>query len=187
MSPKLIPFAPRHFAILSSWFESEAELIRWGGPFLSFPLNADQLQAMIDEGEGDRPGRLCWMAGAGEMMIGHAQLVFDWQNGGARLARGAIAPQARGRGLSASMLRQVVARAFEDPEIERLELNVYANNLPAIRAYRRLGFVAEGLRRGATRVGRDRWDTMLMGMLRAEWAKTEPREPPADQAAAHGS
>ncbi|QAY79690.1 N-acetyltransferase [Sphingosinicella sp. BN140058] len=173
--PKLIPFAIEHFEILSSWFDCEADLVRWGGPSLRFPLAADQLQAMIDEGEGPRPERLCWMAAFGDTMVGHAQLVFDWRNDSARLARVAIAPQTRGQGLAAPMLRIVVARAFSFPELQRLELNVYANNVPAIRAYRRLGFVAEGTRRASTRVGNERWDTALMAMLRPEWERAGPQ------------
>lgn len=175
MLPKLVPFAAEHFEILSSWFECEAKLVRWGGPFLRFPLAADQLQAMIDECEEPRPGRLCWMAAIGDTMVGHAQLVFDWRNDSARLARVAIAPEARGQGLSTRMLRLVVARAFSFPQIQRLELNVYTNNVPAIRAYQRLGFVSEGLRRASTRVGDERWDTALMAMLRPEWERTDSR------------
>jgi RimJ/RimL family protein N-acetyltransferase len=69
------------------------------------------------------------------------------------------------------MLGQVVDRAFSFGGIERLELNVFSFNTPAIRAYERLGFVREGVRRSSTRVGLDRWDTVMMGMLRTEYRR----------------
>jgi RimJ/RimL family protein N-acetyltransferase len=169
MLPILIPFAPAHFATLAGWFGCEADVVSWGGPFLDFPIRADQLQAMIGESAGARPERLCWMAAVDRMLIGHAQLVFDSRNGSARLARVAIAPGMRGRGLAAPLVREVVARAFAFDAIERVELNVFVRNTPAIRTYQRLGFVAEGVRRASTRVGNERWDTAIMAMLRAEW------------------
>lgn len=167
---RLIPFAPEHFATLSDWFESEREVVQWGGPALSFPLRDEQLQAMVDEGRGEPPERLCWMAEDDHRnLYGHAQLCFDWCNGNARLARVVVAPQARGRGLATTMLRLIVDEAFARPGIERAELNVYAWNSGAIRTYERLGFTREGIRRSATRVRDGRWDNALMGLLRDEW------------------
>nr|WP_313618177.1 GNAT family protein [Agrobacterium sp.] len=50
-----------------------------------------------------------------------------------------------------------------------MELNVYTWNAPAIRTYAKVGFVPEGVRRSSVQVGDERWDTAIMGMLRAEW------------------
>ena len=166
---KLVPFSASHFATLAGWFDSEAEVVQWAGPGLSYPLDPLQLAAIVAEGEADPPRRLAWMAEAGDEWVGHAQLWIDWPNGNAVLSRVAVAPAARGRGLAAPMLRQVVDRAFELAAIERLELNVYSFNEPARRTYQRLGFVTEGVRRASTRVGHERWDTVIMAQLRPEW------------------
>lgn len=173
----LIPFAPDHFPTLTSWFATEGELVRWGGPMVAFPLDAPQLQAMLDERRGEPPARLCWMAVQGDETVGHVQLAFDWRHGNARLSRVAVAPGLRGRSLATPMLRLALDEAFGCPTIERVELNVYSWNAPAIRAYRRLGFIAEGTRRSSVRVGAERWDTAVMGLLRAEWAHGRDCEP----------
>jgi RimJ/RimL family protein N-acetyltransferase len=166
----LVPFAPAHFPILAAWFGSEADVVQWGGDAMVYPLDARQMLAMLDEGGGDRPARLCWMAADDDgALVGHVQVAFDWRHGVARLARVGIAPAARGRGLGGQMVRLALARAFADPGIERAELNVYSWNVAAIRTYERLGFVREGTRRSAARVGAQRWDTAMMGLLRAEW------------------
>jgi RimJ/RimL family protein N-acetyltransferase len=174
--PRLVPFAPEHFALLASWFRTERDLLQWGGPFLSFPLSAAQLTAMLDEGRLTPPTRHCWMAEDDGGLVGHAQLVFDWRNGNARLSRVAVAPDVRGRGLAGPMLKLVVAQAFGFDSIERVELNVYAWNIAAIRAYKRLGFKEEGVRRSSTRVVGERWDTAVMGLLRREWLQPAPNE-----------
>ncbi len=171
----LVPFTPEHFPILASWFASQSDVVQWGGPFVTYPLDAGQMQAMLAEGRRDPPARLCWMAAEGMQLAGHAQLAFDWRNGVGLIGRVAVAPEARGRGLAVPMLRLVLGEAFARPAIERVELNVYAWNTPAIRTYERLGFVTEGTRRSSVQVGGERWDTVMMGLLRPEWARiSEP-------------
>lgn len=83
-----------------------------------------------------------------------------------------MSPAMRGRRLSIPMLRLVLAEAFADAAIERLELNVYSWNVAAIRTYSKLGFVPEGVRRSSVKVDDERWDTAIMGMLRREWDET---------------
>jgi len=67
------------------------------------------------------------------------------------------------------MVAHVIDIAFAQPGIERVELNVYPWNVPARRTYERLGFVEEGVRRSSTRVGDERWDVIIMGILKSEF------------------
>jgi RimJ/RimL family protein N-acetyltransferase len=170
----LVPFVPEHFATLSGWFATEADVVQWGGPLLTYPVTPEQLQAMLDESVGPSPARLCWMTADNGHLIGHAQLGFDWRHGNALLSRVAVAPRDRGRGLAIPMLRLVISKAFAFEAIERVELNVYAWNTPAIRTYERLNFRSEGIRRSSARVGEERWDTAIMGLLRSEWGEPVP-------------
>ena len=165
----LIPFDLPHAERLRSWFSSEAALVQWGGPAVAFPLDTAQLAAMLEDSRRDPPVRLCWSAVARGELVGHAQLALDRRNGNGRLARIALAPDQRGKGLSQPLVTRVVQAAFEMAWIERLELNVYAFNTPAIRAYERAGFVVEGNRRSSALVGGERWDTLMMGLLRSDW------------------
>lgn len=167
----LVPFEARHFPHLISWFRTEAEAVQWAGPTVTVPLDPPQLSAMLDETRATPPLRLCWMAERDGAPIGHLQIGFDWRNGVARLARVAVAPSARGRGYAKPMIALALDEAFGRPGIERVELNVYPFNAPALRVYRSLGFVEEGRRRSSVRVGSERWDTVHMGMLRDEWAR----------------
>lgn len=174
---RLVPFAPEHFPVLCGWFASQADVVQWGGPLVSFPLTAEQLAPMLPETDTVPPPRLCWMAEHEGALVGHAQLVFDWRNGNAMLARVAIAPRERGRGLAGPMLNLVVRNAFAHSEIQRVELNVYAWNRPAIRTYERLGFKNEGVRRSSALIDGERWDTAIMGLLREEWTNPDSHDP----------
>ncbi|MXP26936.1 GNAT family N-acetyltransferase [Altererythrobacter indicus] len=165
----LVPFAAEHFDLVCSWFTNEVEAVQWGGPSVSYPLAAQMLQAMLDEGKTNPPNRLCWMAQEDGESVGHIQLALDWRSGNATLSRVVIAPQMRGQGKGSQMLRLVTEHAFGFEAIERVELNVYAWNSVAIRTYEKLGLKLEGTRRSSASVNGERWDTCIMSVLREEW------------------
>jgi RimJ/RimL family protein N-acetyltransferase len=169
---RLVPFAPEHFATVASWFNDERDAVQWAGPTVHYPLDAAQLQAMVDLSQAQPPARLCYMAERSGDLVGHAQLGLDWRNGNARLGRVAVSPSERGQGLAVPMLGLILAKAFSMPEIERVDLGVFTSNTPAIRTYQRLGFTLEGVRRSSVRVDGERWDSAEMSILRPEWQQT---------------
>ena len=177
--PSLVPFTASHFDLLLGWFPTRTDLVQWGGPMLDFPLSPAQLEGMVEDGRSDPPARLCWMAENDGELVGHVQLAFDWRNGNALLSRVAIAPAMRGRGLAAPMIELAIGEAFRFTAVERLELNVYTWNAPAIRTYERLGFTPEGVRRASALVGGERWDTAMMSLLRTELPGSRPPAPGA--------
>jgi RimJ/RimL family protein N-acetyltransferase len=156
------------FCAIVTWFPDEAALVQWGGPDVTFPLDESQLDTAMAEGIGERPRRRLWIAELDASPVAHAQVVLDWRHGVARLARVCVAPTHRGSGLALPFLRRVIDATFAEPIFERLELNVYTFNAPAIRTYEKLGFIAEGVRRSSVRVGGERWDTAMFGLLRSE-------------------
>ena len=170
------PFTMQDLPTLAHWVSSARDVLQWAGPLLHYPLNPQQWQRIAEAGEGDMPARLAWMAERDETPFGHAQLVLDRVQGNAALVYVLIAPSARGQGLTGPMLAPLIDMAFGIPDIMRLELNVYAHNRPAIRAYEKLGFVHEGCRRSSAKCGEERWDTCFMSILRHEHAGACRRE-----------
>jgi RimJ/RimL family protein N-acetyltransferase len=178
---ELRPFAIEDTEALAVWFADEAALVQWGGDAMRFPLDSAQLMPLLREAAADPPTR--WLLKGVEqgLMVAHAQCALDWRHGVARLAKVGVNPACRGRGLAAPFLRSILARVFALPGFERIELNVYSFNAAAIRTYERLGFVQEGVRRSSVRVGTERWDTAMFGLLKSQWAAaaTNPSDPPA--------
>jgi RimJ/RimL family protein N-acetyltransferase len=165
----LASFSADHFATLASWFPTEGDVVQWGGPDVHFPLDAAQMQSMLDEALTRPVKRRCWMACLASQLVGHAQITFDWRNGNAKIGRVAVAPHWRGQGLGGAMMQLVLSEAFAGQDIERVELGVYTWNAPAVATNKRLGFCCEGVRRSSTRVGDQRWDSMMMSLLRSEF------------------
>ncbi len=52
--------------------------------------------------------------------------------------------RAQGRGIATEATSKILKLAFEDYGLERIYLNVFSDNYPAIRLYERVGFVYEG-------------------------------------------
>lgn len=168
MTPQLsvVPASSALLASLPYWFSSPQALAQWGGTGLSFPLDAEQIEAMLVETRGPLPGRLVFCGLIGEDVVAHAQLVLDRTNGIARLAHFGIAPDHRGKGLARPFLAEVFARLEEAGDFPRLELNVYTFNTPAIALYESIGFEREGVRRSSVKVGDARWDTAIYAIIR---------------------
>ena len=156
---------------LLAWFQTPAELVQWGGPGRTFPLDEAQMLALLAETAGAHPARRIW-AGDRHGALAAIASVLDFRHGTALLTMVGIAPDARGQGLAAPFIGQILKAVFEDPAIDRLELNVYTFNAAALRLYDALGFVREGIRRSLARVGEERWDAAHYSMLRTEYRET---------------
>ncbi len=69
----------------------------------------------------------------------------------------------RGRGLGTALLQSLLDWAESNPLIEKIGLSVFANNVDAIRLYKRLGFVEEGRQPREMKLGPGEYaDSVLM-------------------------
>jgi RimJ/RimL family protein N-acetyltransferase len=73
-----------------------------------------------------------------------------------------VRPEARGTGLAAALVRQVVDHA--GTLVEEICLSVVASNTAACRLYRAAGFKEYGLERRAIKVGSEYYDELLMAL-----------------------
>jgi RimJ/RimL family protein N-acetyltransferase len=101
---------------------------------------------------------------------------LDFLNGSAEVGIGIGEPDLWDQGLGTEAMSVVLDFAFGDLRFERIELEVFASNARARRAYQKLGFVLEGTRRRAL-YRHGAWiDLELMSVLRDEWlAREGPR------------
>jgi len=80
-----------------------------------------------------------------------------------------IGPGGRDRGLGTEATRLILGHAFESLGLHRVGLEVYAFNPRGRRAYEKVGFVEEGVRRDALRFDGAFVDSVLMSVLAPEW------------------
>ncbi|WP_131114833.1 GNAT family N-acetyltransferase [Lichenihabitans psoromatis] len=155
-------------ASLLTWFPTAEDLAQWGSPARTFPLDEAQIIAFLKETEGDEPKRRMWAGEVNGAFVATATTIIDWHQGVVLLGFIGISPAERGRGLAHPFLQKVIDTTFVDERIERIELNVYTFNEPAIRTYEKLGFLREGVRRSLARLGTVRWDAAHYALLRSD-------------------
>ncbi len=112
--------------------------------------------------------------------VGEAVL-NEWEEGNASCNfRILIGPAGRDRGLGTEATRLILGHAFEALGLHRVSLEVYAFNPRGQRAYEKVGFVREGVRRDALRFDGEWVDSVLMAVLDHEWAvhRGHPARPP---------
>ncbi len=93
---------------------------------------------------------------------------IKWKDRSARMAISIGVPDCRGKGYGTEAIRLVLDHAFGGLGLNRLELDVYANNSRAVRCYERLGFQREGVRRQAVFLDGGYVDMYVYGILAAE-------------------
>lgn len=92
--------------------------------------------------------------------------------------------QAWGRGLMTESLATAIQFAFGPLGLHRIEADADPRNVRSLRVLERAGFQREGLARERYRVGGEIQDSVLLGLLRTDWAGRHPtahRSPPSPQ------
>lgn len=90
----------------------------------------------------DKPARACFMAETGGSVVGFTLLRTTGEN---RMeVRIALHPERTGQGLGKAVMPAILEKGFSDPGLGRIGLMVRKNNGPAIKLYRKLGFVERG-------------------------------------------
>jgi RimJ/RimL family protein N-acetyltransferase len=163
------PFRPSDAEALLGWATTPDELLQWTGPRFRFPLDAHQLAEYADTAN-DHRHLISAVTRTTETVIGHAELTVLPEHELGQIGRFAIAPEMRGRGIAGRLMDWLIAFAFDDLDLHRLELVAFAFNEPALRCYKRAGFREEGLARDARKASDGYWDLIHMGLL-ASWRR----------------
>ncbi len=74
----------------------------------------------------------------------------------------------RGKGIGSSLIKTALSRAKANG-MERIELEVFENNAPALRLYEKIGFKREGRKVRAAKLSGEYLDLVLMAILLDEY------------------
>ncbi|MBA3945970.1 MAG: GNAT family N-acetyltransferase [Herpetosiphonaceae bacterium] len=98
---------------------------------------------------------------------------IDRHNQHALLSIALSGPVHIGRGYGRDALRVVLRWAFQIHNLHRIELETWATNERALRAYRAAGFVEEGRLRDAVWLDGQFVDVVIMSAIRPEWLQND--------------
>ena len=102
---------------------------------------------------------------------------FNWSARHAWVGIGLGEREFWGKGYGSDAMRVLLRYAFNELNLNRINLNVFEYNERAVKSYLKCGFIVEGrTRKAMLREGR-RWDMIFMGILKSEWELANPQSP----------
>lgn len=163
------PFFFDDFERLRFWIPSEKELIQFAGPLFSYPLTDDQLAKYI--ASNDRKVYKIVLDDTNEI-IGHCE--FNFENGIHRISRVLIGDEKyRNRGIGTEIIVKMSKEFFEDPQLEAIDLNVFAWNDRAIKCYENIGFKINTTTIFEREIEGEKWGNHNMILLRKDFEKNQ--------------
>ena len=184
-SPVLLrPWRASDLPVYREWLRPHHDWHRWDGPYYARATDAEadavvvRLAGVVADHDGIMPG---------EPGLPPAQLVvadrvtgsfcgvvsWYWESRETDWARMGIVvhdPALRGRGIGSAALAQWTTLRFASTRWRRLDLATWSGNKAMCRVAEGLGLVREATFRQARVVDGEIYDSVVYGVLRAEWA-----------------
>lgn len=157
-------------AALARWYE-DGEFARLFDASAAYPKTESAMVKWMDSAERDQNVyALAIRFLYNDEIIGYVEIDgIQWTHRVGWLAIGIGNPSHRSKGYGTEAMQLMMRFAFQELNLHRLQLTVFAYNEPAMRMYERLGFQREGtFREYLLRDGR-RYDMYLYGLLASEW------------------
>ena len=171
LTSSLIRLGPVELAeapeVFSRWRNDTEYLRLLGDPVL--PMLASTIRRRSEKYEPGESYRFLIYTLDNDHLIGFVNLWLNNADRDAWIGIGIGDGANRGRGYGTDAMRVALRYIFDELEMDRASLGVFADNVRAVRAYQRAGFVVEGRQREEVLRDGRRWDTMIMGVLRRDW------------------
>ena len=166
---RLRPYIPgRDFDEIRSWITDERAHAMWCAGRFAFPLEEKNFSAVLRD-IGERFGDCAYAATADDGKItGFFCYSVNPATGQGMLKFVIVDPAQRGKGLGKAMLRMAADYAFASTGADTVCLNVFRENLPALKCYEHAGFTAEKTDADAFAFRDESWSRCRMAMRRAD-------------------
>ncbi len=156
---QLVPFTKKDFERFVSWVDDRKLLVTIAGNYFSYPLNAEQLHAYLNDGNSHSFNLVDTVA---TKTICHAEL-YKTGNDIYKIDKLIIDDVAsRSKGFCLPVMKALAGYAFNQLHATTIELNVFDWNTSAIKSYERVGFVVNENRTALYEVDGKKWTALNM-------------------------
>lgn len=151
----------------------DSDYLRLLDDFPATQYSAAMVKDWIEKDEGD--GLLLMIRDReSQKTIGFIELGgHDWLAHNAWVGIGIGEPDFRGKGYGTEAMNLILRFAFHSQNLHRVNLGVFGYNNRAVRSYEKCGFKYEGTEREYIYKEDQRWDMIMMGVLRPEWEQLQ--------------
>jgi RimJ/RimL family protein N-acetyltransferase len=167
---RLRPMTPSDLPHFVHWL-ADPEVRRWLAALNDPPTLDDEVEWY--ETTRENPDNVLWsMETLDGRLVGTIELRLTPAHKRAELGIAVQDKSQWNKGYGTDAVRLALAYAFEDLELNRVELTTDAENVRGRRCYEKCGFVQEGVLREHRLVEGKLGDTIVMSVLRKEWGRT---------------
>jgi RimJ/RimL family protein N-acetyltransferase len=145
---------------------NDPETVRFNAPFkpVHWENHQDWMQAL-----GKLSNKFVFAVRVADKLVGVVQLLdVDPVHRSAELTIRIGTEENRGNGYGTQALKLVTDFGWRDLNLNRIWLRVFADNARAIRAYKKAGFMEEGVMREAAHIDGRFVDIIIFGILRSK-------------------
>ncbi|KRL37918.1 GNAT family N-acetyltransferase [Liquorilactobacillus uvarum] len=166
---KLRAVREEDFEIIENWYE-DTYFLRNVDTAIALPKNNDEIKSMYDADDDIIELMICPLEN--DSPVGFVSIYnIEWNNRSGTLAIGVGCESDRHLGYGTDALKLMMKYAFNELNLDRLDLEVVEYNHAAHMLYEKLGFKLGGRRREAVLRDGKRFDILILDILRSEWAK----------------
>lgn len=157
-------------AVVACWYE-DSTFLRLFDSRPAFPKTAAELQVWVEDMHKS-PDDFVFAVRPldNDVCIGYLELDgINWVHGVSGLALGIGNPACRGKGYGTDATLLALRYAFQELNLHRVTATVFSYNTPSLAMCDKIGFTREGAFREYLQRDGQRFDMLLLGMLRHEW------------------
>ena len=163
------PLREKDISVLSSWY-GNIDFLRFYDFHPAIPKTEEQIRKIYENGGGETFIPMAVRLNGTDEIIGLVELDgISYTNRFSWISIGFGDDSHRGQGYGREAMELAIGFAFNELNLDRLQLNVISYNKAAIRLYERIGFRREGVYREAVLRDGKKHDLLLYGLLRREW------------------
>jgi RimJ/RimL family protein N-acetyltransferase len=172
---RLAPLAKDDAVTIAHWTQ-DGGYLRLQDTGIARPETADKIGEEIErDNESETTFSFAIRRIKDDALIGTVGLFdVEWGNRTAWIGIGFGQREDWGKGYGTETMQLLLAYAFDELNLHRLQLTVIAYNLRAVAMYEKVGFVREGAYREFVDRDGARHDLLLYGLLRPEWRAGKP-------------
>ncbi|KRM97072.1 hypothetical protein FC19_GL000179 [Liquorilactobacillus aquaticus DSM 21051] len=157
------------FETIASWYE-DAYFLRNVDTAIALPKDIEEIKDMYEPDDSMIELMICPLEN--NFPVGFVSIYnIEWNNRSGTLAIGIGRESDRHLGYGTDTLKLIMKYAFNELNLDRLDLEVVDYNQDAYKLYEKLGFKLGGRRREAVLRDGKKFDVLFLDILCSEWIK----------------